>query len=65
MFYISGPLVEPISKVESGNLFVSVDSSEELVLLKSLRDELRSSPLLKAILIEKLQNKKEWKEVFV
>jgi hypothetical protein len=34
-------------------------------LLKSLRDELRSSPLLKAILIEKLQNKKEWKEVFV
>jgi hypothetical protein len=59
MFYIPGPLVEPISKVESGNLFVSVDSSEELVLLKSLRDELRSSPLLKAILIEKLQNKKE------
>ena len=45
------------TKSENGNLFIAVESLEELALLTSLRDELRSSPMLRSFLQSKLDSK--------
>jgi len=45
-------------KCKNSSLCVSVNSEKEKEMLVKLRDELRMSPLLNSILVEKLSNKK-------
>ena len=47
----------PMSSTKIENLFISVESVEELALLTNLRDELRSSPMLRSLLLAKLDSK--------
>jgi hypothetical protein len=49
----------PAQTLEGSNLFLSVDSLEELRLLTSIRNELRSSPALKALLTAKVELTKD------
>ena len=56
-FFFSDPGTNPkppAAAPESPNLFLSVDSLDELKLLTNIRNELRSSPVLKSLLLSKL-----------